>query len=535
MTKARNIASLLSTANGKIAGANLDVSFENITDTGTEGTRVATGTSAERGSTAGQLRFNTTTGLAEYYDGLGFKEVDVPPSISTVSSSNIAELDIAGGYDLTINGSNFATGAVVKFIGNNEAVTYTSPTVTRNSSSELVARVNTSVSNANEPFSVQVVNPNGFSVNLTNAFNVDAKPIWQTTSGKLGDTQLETIPINLSTTATDPESDTITYSETGGTVLSNAGLSLSSSTGAITGTIASVPSETTYSFALRATSGTNFTDRNFNIVVRPAYGLNYSKAITVSSNSNVISTVLSTLGATDGNVEEGVYFVNTMGSYTQPVVLRNITYGFSTHTWLCVQKNFAPHVYKGGQAGQGHPTSYGLMDGSNNALSGLNSNMGSTGSTYAQATAPFYNLGDYNFRVYPNALGSGTSWANYFGVYGRDGVFYYNNYGTGTIGQLDYAMANNNSFSDSGENTSMLGGSTMYMIWRRRFTSGDQDCVNLSLWDNVTDSQDLHFDVSQGNGGNWARDGSGYDYTTLNKDSGLGNANNYGKFSIWIR
>ena len=32
---------LLDTANGKIAGENLDVSFENITDTGTEGTKVA--------------------------------------------------------------------------------------------------------------------------------------------------------------------------------------------------------------------------------------------------------------------------------------------------------------------------------------------------------------------------------------------------------------------------------------------------------------------------------------------------------------
>jgi hypothetical protein len=41
MTKARDLSKLLSTANGKIAGANLDVSFENITDTGTEGTKVA--------------------------------------------------------------------------------------------------------------------------------------------------------------------------------------------------------------------------------------------------------------------------------------------------------------------------------------------------------------------------------------------------------------------------------------------------------------------------------------------------------------
>jgi hypothetical protein len=42
MTKARDIANLLSTANGKIAGSNLDVSFENISDTGTEGTKVDT-------------------------------------------------------------------------------------------------------------------------------------------------------------------------------------------------------------------------------------------------------------------------------------------------------------------------------------------------------------------------------------------------------------------------------------------------------------------------------------------------------------
>ena len=32
MTKARDLSKLLSTANGKIAGANLDVSFENISD-----------------------------------------------------------------------------------------------------------------------------------------------------------------------------------------------------------------------------------------------------------------------------------------------------------------------------------------------------------------------------------------------------------------------------------------------------------------------------------------------------------------------
>ena len=46
-----------------------DFKFENITDTGTEGTKVASGTTAQRGSTVGQIRFNSTTGLAEYYTG----------------------------------------------------------------------------------------------------------------------------------------------------------------------------------------------------------------------------------------------------------------------------------------------------------------------------------------------------------------------------------------------------------------------------------------------------------------------------------
>ena len=148
MTKARNIASLLSTANGKIAGANLDVSFENITDTGTEGTRVATGTSAERGSTAGQLRFNTTTGLAEYYTGTSFKSIDAPPTVSSVGNNNIAQTQIDSGYDLSITGSGFLSGDTVKFIGADNTE-YNSPTVTVNSDSSITATVPNSVTNAN--------------------------------------------------------------------------------------------------------------------------------------------------------------------------------------------------------------------------------------------------------------------------------------------------------------------------------------------------------------------------------------------------
>ena len=70
MTKARDIA---------------DFKFENIVDTGTEGTKVASGTTTQRGSTAGQIRFNTTTNLAEYYTGSEFKAIDIAPLVTSNS------------------------------------------------------------------------------------------------------------------------------------------------------------------------------------------------------------------------------------------------------------------------------------------------------------------------------------------------------------------------------------------------------------------------------------------------------------------
>jgi hypothetical protein len=264
MTKARDIATLLSTANGKIAGENLDVSFENISDTGTEGTKVASGTTAQRGSTQGQLRFNTTTALAEYYTGTTFKAIDSAPTVSSVTNSNITDTQITANFDLGITGSAFNSGATVKFIGN-DGTEYASPTVTVNSETSITARVPTSVTNANEPFDVKVTNTSGLSATLDDAFNINASPTWSTASGQIGGTITEQDTVNTSVSASDPEGSSITYSVQSGSLPS--GLSLNTSTGAITGTASSVSSDTTSSFTLRASDGTNTTDRAFSMVV----------------------------------------------------------------------------------------------------------------------------------------------------------------------------------------------------------------------------------------------------------------------------
>jgi hypothetical protein len=101
MTKARTIA-------------DLGTGFVNISDTGTEGTKVASGTTAQRGSTAGQIRFNSETGLAEYYTGTIFKAIDSPPTILSVVDTNITDKQISANFDLGITGTNFSSGATVK-------------------------------------------------------------------------------------------------------------------------------------------------------------------------------------------------------------------------------------------------------------------------------------------------------------------------------------------------------------------------------------------------------------------------------------
>jgi len=239
----------------------------NIVDTGTEGTKVATGTTAQRGSTAGQLRFNTTTGLAEYYTGSEFKTIDTPPIITSVDVTNI-ETDLGGTQTFVITGSLFSGGATVKFRDNGGTL-ITPDTTTVNSASQItVTKTRSSFSNANEPYDIIVTNPSGLDATLENQINVDNSPVWNTASGTLATIREDATGTHATVSATDSDGDTVSYSETT-SVLSGAGLTLNSSTGAITGDPTNVISDTTNTFTLRATANSKTADRSFNIIVTP--------------------------------------------------------------------------------------------------------------------------------------------------------------------------------------------------------------------------------------------------------------------------
>ncbi len=290
MTKARNIADLLD-ANGDVKTASLDnvpASNDasalttgtlpnarlpnNISDGGTEGTKIATGTTAQRGTTAGQLRFNSDTGLAEYYTGTVFKSIDSPPTISSVNTSLI-DSNSGSTTSIVITGSNYSSGATVTFVPSSGS-NINADSVTVNSGTQITAVVTDSnFVNANEPYSVKVENASGLSAILASAINVDTTVAWQTSIGSLGTISDNATGTQFTVSATDADSDTITYSVLSGSLPS--GLSLNSNTGAISGDPTDVSSASTSNFTLRASTPDANADRTFSITVNPTISAEY--------------------------------------------------------------------------------------------------------------------------------------------------------------------------------------------------------------------------------------------------------------------
>jgi len=250
LTKARDIA---------------DFKFENITDTGTEGTKVASGTTAQRGSTTGQWRYNTTTGFFEGRGASAFNSLEPTPTITSVDDT---EVDSAGGGNQTIvvTGTNFTSGGTITFVGS--SASFDASTTTFNNSTQVTAVApKSSFLNAQEPYKIKFTSVNGVAgTSATGLINVDNEPTWNTASGSLG-TFNNYQTVNVSATATDADGDTVTYSVLSGSLPS--GLSLNTSTGAITGTASAVGSSTTSNFTLRATANSKNADRAFSIIVAP--------------------------------------------------------------------------------------------------------------------------------------------------------------------------------------------------------------------------------------------------------------------------
>ena len=283
---ASNNASALTT--GTLANARLP---GNISDSGTEGTKIASGTTAQRGSTAGQWRYNSETGLFEGRDANGFVSLAPTPTLTAVSPTNVESAD-GGNTTFTLTGTNFATaGATVKFIGNDGTEATASSVTVSSATSATAVIASNQFANSNEPYDVRITNTNsGKSATLDDQINVDNAPTFTTPSGSLGSISELDTGTHFTIVATDPEGTAVTFAETGGTNVSGSGLTLNSD-GTISGDPTDVSSDTTISFTARATSNGKTADRAFNYTVtNDVIGSTQSSNLKVWFDANATGT-----------------------------------------------------------------------------------------------------------------------------------------------------------------------------------------------------------------------------------------------------
>jgi hypothetical protein len=241
---------------------------------GTAGIVLPKGSTGQRaGTESGEFRFNTSTNLAEYYDGTSWKPIDAPPTITNfnidgagnVTSAFVNNVD-SGSLTIVVNGSVFdTTSGTINFISNT-GTTVNTASLTRTSANQFSCTVlKSSFLNAEEPYDLRVTNGSGLAATLADAIFVDSPPSFDTASGSLGSTTVGSV-ISGSTfdcSATDAESDTITYSISSGSL--PTGLSISSSTGLVTGTVGG--SSGTFTFTVQAATTQQNTTRSFSITV----------------------------------------------------------------------------------------------------------------------------------------------------------------------------------------------------------------------------------------------------------------------------
>ena len=293
-----------------------DFKNKNTQFSGVEGIDLPEGTTAQRSGSpdSGNLRFNTTTNLAEYYDGTDWKAIDSPPVVtnftiaggSDVTSSDI-DNEAAGNVTIEIKGSLFdTTGAIVTFEGGSETLSTT--TIVRNSSNLLTVTLpyaNFDV--ANSPYTIKVTNASGLAATLAAAITADSvTPVFLNAA----DTTVVVFDGNRGSgiAAADLCGATggTAYSITSGALPS--GMTINSSTGAIEGTASAVGSDTTSTFTVQATGDELTATRQFKITIKSPTTVTYTSSGSYSFTAPSGVTTLSSLimiggggGGTSGN------------------------------------------------------------------------------------------------------------------------------------------------------------------------------------------------------------------------------------------
>ena len=251
-----------------------DFTGKNRVQTGTSGMKISGGAAGTRVNETGRFRFNTDTNLLEYYTGNEWKSVDAPPTITgyalngaaAVSSGDI-DNEAGGNATIVVEGSLFDTSnATVTFVGGSETLTPLT-TVIDNANSITTTIAHSDFDVANSPYTIKVLNPSGLSAELAGAISAD-----QTIPTFTNAVDTTVVLFDSNRDAGIPAADLC--GTTGGTAHAvttgslPSGLSMTSATGAITGTADAVGSDTTSTFTVTATGDDGTATRQFKITIK---------------------------------------------------------------------------------------------------------------------------------------------------------------------------------------------------------------------------------------------------------------------------
>ena len=240
MTKARDLANFVSGTNSAITTTQID-------DDAVTNAKIANESITINGS-AVNLGGSVTVG-------------ETKPTISSISPSVIENTQTS----VTIAGTNFVSVPTVEAIGSTGAIVRADE-VSFTSSTSIVAKFTLPIDGT---YFVRVENNDGNAVRSSSALlTVSDAPAWTTSAGSLGSNAAGS-SVSYTVAATNATSFAVQSGSLPG------GVSLNTSTGAITGTESGATSETTYSFTIRATDAQGQTaDRAFSITI--TVGINNS-------------------------------------------------------------------------------------------------------------------------------------------------------------------------------------------------------------------------------------------------------------------
>jgi len=223
----------------------------------------------------GYVRLNTTFNALEYYNSNSWYPIYVVPNLTSITPTFVT----VSNQDISLNGTNFLSGAIVTFIdGSNNQ--YPSPVTTFYNNNYISAKTpTTGLPASSTGYSIRITNPNGIPSTLYNALFTTGTIYFITPPGSIGNIYALS-PNNYSllpVTAVDVNSNPLTYSIISGSLPS--GLTLNASNGAITGNYTGgVPSsDTVYNFTVKAQNSLSvFATRAFSITVKAIVTTSFS-------------------------------------------------------------------------------------------------------------------------------------------------------------------------------------------------------------------------------------------------------------------